>query len=209
MSPYLPAENEYSPHAKPKTSAFAFANANAEAVVEGAKALARRVFEEDSREEDLAVKIVELCGYIDAQDERIQRVIAEINTYIDAEKAELGSLTRNAKSSAGPSEASSEYLKIPEVARRLDVSEKTARRYIRSGELPSVFIGGAYRVREVDLASYQKDAIVKPEELADACRAARIAAFTSALYLLEDYSDGQAYRERSWETITRLTEETE
>lgn len=59
----------------------------------------------------------------------------------------------------------SEYLKIPEVARRLDVSEKTARRYIRSGELPSTFIGGAYRVSEEDLASYQKGAIVTPEEL--------------------------------------------
>ena len=59
----------------------------------------------------------------------------------------------------------SEYLKIPEVARRLDVSEKTARRYIRRGELPSTFIGGAYRVSEEDLASYQKGAIVKPEEL--------------------------------------------
>ncbi len=58
-----------------------------------------------------------------------------------------------------------EYLKIPEVARRLDISEKTARRYIRSGELPSAFIGGAYRVSEEDLASYQKGAIVKPEEL--------------------------------------------
>lgn len=57
-----------------------------------------------------------------------------------------------------------EYLKIPEVARRLDVSEKTARRYIRSGELPSVFIGGAYRVSEEDLIGYQKGAIVKPEE---------------------------------------------
>lgn len=58
-----------------------------------------------------------------------------------------------------------EYLKIPEVARRLDISEKTARRYIRSGELPSAFIGGAYRVSEEDLASYKKGAIVNPEEL--------------------------------------------
>jgi excisionase family DNA binding protein len=60
----------------------------------------------------------------------------------------------------------SEYLKIPEVARRLDVSEKTARRYIRSAELPSAFIGGAYRVSEEDLANYMKAAIVEPEELA-------------------------------------------
>ncbi len=59
----------------------------------------------------------------------------------------------------------SEYLKIPEVARRLDVSEKTARRYIRSAELPSAFIGGAYRVSEEDLANYMKAAIVEPEEV--------------------------------------------
>ncbi len=59
----------------------------------------------------------------------------------------------------------SEYLKIPEVARRLDVSEKTARRYIRSAELPSAFIGGAYRVSEEDLDAYVRAATVDPEEL--------------------------------------------
>jgi excisionase family DNA binding protein len=55
-----------------------------------------------------------------------------------------------------------EYLKLPEVARRLDVSEKTARRYVRSGELPSVFIGGAYRVSESDLAEFLERAKVDP-----------------------------------------------
>lgn len=81
-------------------------------------------------------------------DERIQRVIAEINTYIDAEK-------RN----AGPN------------------------------------IGTV------------------PQSKEDACRAARIAAFVAVLYLLEalapleGYGDGQPYRERSWETETRLEEE--
>jgi excisionase family DNA binding protein len=58
----------------------------------------------------------------------------------------------------------SDYLKIPEVARRLDVSEKTARRYIRSAELPSAFIGGAYRVSEEDLDAYVRAAAVTPEE---------------------------------------------
>ncbi len=55
-----------------------------------------------------------------------------------------------------------EHLKLPEVARRLDVSEKTARRYIKSGALPSVFIGGAYRVSEEDLEAFLQAAKVTP-----------------------------------------------
>lgn len=47
-----------------------------------------------------------------------------------------------------------EYLKIPEIARRLDVSDMTIRRYIRRGELPSVFFGNAYRVTEEDLNAF-------------------------------------------------------
>ncbi len=57
-----------------------------------------------------------------------------------------------------------EYLKIPEVARRLDVSEKTARRYVKAGALPSTFIGGAYRVTEEDLEAFVHRAEVKPED---------------------------------------------
>ena len=56
-----------------------------------------------------------------------------------------------------------DYLKIPEVARRLDVSEKTARRYVKAGTIPSVFVGGAYRVSEEDLAKYLQGARVEPE----------------------------------------------
>ncbi len=55
-----------------------------------------------------------------------------------------------------------DYLKIPEVARRLDVSEKTARRYVKDGTLPSVFVGGAYRVSEEDLGDYLEGAKVQP-----------------------------------------------
>ena len=55
-----------------------------------------------------------------------------------------------------------EYLKIPEVAQRLDVSEKTARRMVKGGKLPSVFIGGAYRVSEEDLEKYLEAARVEP-----------------------------------------------
>ncbi len=56
-----------------------------------------------------------------------------------------------------------DYLKILEVARRLDVSEPTVRRMVKSGKLPSVFVGGAYRVNEEDLEQYLENAKVKPE----------------------------------------------
>lgn len=55
-----------------------------------------------------------------------------------------------------------DYLKIPELARRLDVSEKTARTYVKNGTIPSVFVGGAYRVSEKDLANYLHRSEVKP-----------------------------------------------
>ena len=55
-----------------------------------------------------------------------------------------------------------ESLKLSEVAQRLGVSEKTARRYVRAGTLPSVFIGGAYRVSEDDLEEYVRRARVQP-----------------------------------------------
>jgi excisionase family DNA binding protein len=55
-----------------------------------------------------------------------------------------------------------DYLKIPEVARRLDVSEPTVRRMVKGGKLPSVFVGGAYRVSEKDLEDYLESARVTP-----------------------------------------------
>ncbi len=56
-----------------------------------------------------------------------------------------------------------DYLKIPELARRLDVSEKTARRYVKAGALPSTFIGGAYRVTEADLEEFFRAREVRPK----------------------------------------------
>ncbi len=53
-----------------------------------------------------------------------------------------------------------EYVKIPELAHRLDVSEKTARRYVKEGKIPSVFIGGAFRVSESDLDEFLRGAKV-------------------------------------------------
>jgi excisionase family DNA binding protein len=61
-----------------------------------------------------------------------------------------------------------DYLKIPDIARRLDVSEPTARRMVKGGKLPSVFIGGAYRVNEEDLKTYIENARVQPRPKAQA-----------------------------------------
>jgi excisionase family DNA binding protein len=46
------------------------------------------------------------------------------------------------------------YMKIPDAAQRLELSEKTVRRHVKSGELPSVFIGGMYRISEEGLEAF-------------------------------------------------------
>lgn len=53
-------------------------------------------------------------------------------------------------------------LKLSEVAHRLGISERTARRYVRSGELPSVYYGAAYRVSEEDLEEFIESRRSKP-----------------------------------------------
>jgi excisionase family DNA binding protein len=57
-----------------------------------------------------------------------------------------------------------ELLKLAEVARRLGISEPTARRYVKSGKLPSVYVGGSYRVRETDIEEFLRQAQVRPGE---------------------------------------------
>lgn len=47
-----------------------------------------------------------------------------------------------------------DYMKLTEVARKLDISERTARRYVKSGELSSVLLGGIYRVSDDDLERF-------------------------------------------------------
>ncbi len=56
-----------------------------------------------------------------------------------------------------------DYLKIKEVAERLEVSPKTARKYIRNGTIPSSFIAGAYKVHHDDLEQYLEEARVTPK----------------------------------------------
>jgi len=58
----------------------------------------------------------------------------------------------------------SHLMKLQEVAKRLGVSEKSARRYVKSGEIPSVFVGNAYRISEQDLVEYLEHARVRAGE---------------------------------------------
>jgi excisionase family DNA binding protein len=51
-----------------------------------------------------------------------------------------------------------ELLKLAEVADELGIAESTCRRYIKSGEIPSLFVGGRYRVRREVLDEYLRAA---------------------------------------------------
>ncbi|MDP9362897.1 MAG: helix-turn-helix domain-containing protein [Chloroflexota bacterium] len=53
--------------------------------------------------------------------------------------------------------AREEWLSVPDVAKRLDVSEETVRRWIRGRALPVLDLGGpkaGYRIREADLETF-------------------------------------------------------
>jgi excisionase family DNA binding protein len=53
---------------------------------------------------------------------------------------------------AGPT-----YLNTEDIARRYNVNEDTARRWIRTGRIPGHRIGGAYRVRLDDLQRLERE----------------------------------------------------
>jgi excisionase family DNA binding protein len=57
-----------------------------------------------------------------------------------------------------------ELLKLTEVAQELGISEPTARRYVKTGRLPSVFVGGRYRVRREDIEAFLRAAEVRAGE---------------------------------------------
>jgi excisionase family DNA binding protein len=104
-----------------------------------------------------------------------------------------------------------DYIKLPEVARRLDVSEKTARRMVKAGKLPAVFIGGAYRVSEEDLAGFLESSKVDPGKaqrrsslepsLNDALEEERRAAWEGAV------DEAQRLRETGWAQTWRALSE--
>ena len=50
---------------------------------------------------------------------------------------------------------------IPEVGAVLQVSEKTVRRWIASGELPAAKLGSQWRIRPRDLEDFVRDRVVR------------------------------------------------
>ena len=62
---------------------------------------------------------------------------------------------------------SAQYLRAAEIARLLGISERTVRRWIASGELPSVKVGGSRLVARADLErtlSPAPSSLREPEE---------------------------------------------
>jgi excisionase family DNA binding protein len=56
------------------------------------------------------------------------------------------------------------YLNTDDIARRYNVNEDTARRWLRTGRIPGVRIGGAYRVRMEDLQRLEREGMDFTEE---------------------------------------------
>ena len=54
-------------------------------------------------------------------------------------------------------------LSIKDVSERLNISERTVRNLLNSGELQGYKIGGIYRVNEEDLNNYLKNSRVEKE----------------------------------------------
>jgi excisionase family DNA binding protein len=63
----------------------------------------------------------------------------------------------------GLTESGERFLSIAEVAKRLDVSEKTVRRKVASGDLPAHRVGKLLRVSEGNLRAY----VTRPRSLLD------------------------------------------
>lgn len=80
-------------------------------------------------------------------------------------------------------------MKLPAVAEYLGISLDTARRYVKQGEIPSTFIGGAYRVQEEDLQAFvasRRPGAPKGHRVGEESGAAAVSGFTVAFRQIED-----------------------
>ena len=59
---------------------------------------------------------------------------------------------------------SDKLLSVEEVSRRLDVTQDTVRRYIRTKQLNAIRLGSKYKVSEEDLAAFINERRTKKEE---------------------------------------------
>jgi excisionase family DNA binding protein len=57
-----------------------------------------------------------------------------------------------------------DYMTTEEIAKILNVSKETIRRYIRDGLLPAIRLRGLYRVKREDFEEFVKQSEVRPEE---------------------------------------------
>lgn len=95
-----------------------------------------------------------LPGSLGALDE-LRRKLTELHAVVDRLAGEQASLFVAAASPAQrTSTASRKLLSAPEVAEILGLGESTVRRMMRDGDLASVKIGAARRVRQEDLDAY-------------------------------------------------------
>jgi excisionase family DNA binding protein len=58
----------------------------------------------------------------------------------------------------------SELLGLREVADELGMAEGTVRRYVKTGRLPSLFVGNRYKVRRAEVEKFLRQAEVRPGE---------------------------------------------
>ncbi|MFK8058478.1 MAG: DNA cytosine methyltransferase [Polaribacter sp.] len=64
-------------------------------------------------------------------------------------------------------DSKSQMLRIEDVANRLNVSQKSVRRYIHSGKLKSTKIGGVHRIEENDLQHFLNESLVENHQKKD------------------------------------------
>ena len=60
--------------------------------------------------------------------------------------------------------AQEQFYSLEEVAERLGVSERTVRRWIKSGELPAYKPGREYRIRDGELEEFLQSRKVRPDQ---------------------------------------------
>jgi excisionase family DNA binding protein len=83
----------------------------------------------------------------------LETSIAEAGTASGRQSSTEGSAAKAAGEILQSSKPSEQYLGVGEVAKRLNVSEKTVRRKIESGDLPAHRVGRLLRISERHLAA--------------------------------------------------------
>jgi excisionase family DNA binding protein len=57
-----------------------------------------------------------------------------------------------------------QFFTLQEVAQQLHLSEETVRRYIKSGKIPAILLGGRYRISRTDLQEFIRSSRKSPPQ---------------------------------------------